>query len=160
MIGSALTKFPLSRRTSGQNIPFDTNMRRLLALLLIGTVGCASLREVASPWLTDRQRTEVIAKARALALDSGILQQSERSAVETRDPKLAYYFTAGVHSAQYCITWRISDGDSIQIYGDGDMLDLKGAKLERLFNQSVQRTGASRFAHNEKDASAPTDSRR
>jgi|KBSSwiStaDraftv2_1062776.scaffolds.fasta_scaffold127025_4 hypothetical protein len=135
-------------------------MKTVLAIVMLSLVGCASIRDVARTSLTAQEREAVIAKARALALESGLVEQSERGVVERLDLELAYYFMAGVHYAQYFITWKVSERDGIQVYGEGDLLDLEGARVKRLSNQTVQRTRASRFVQGEMRVSSAASSDR
>src|SRR5713101_6725410 len=107
-------------------------MKVLVGILLLSLTGCASIRDVAQSSLTREQRRTVIARARGLALESGLLRESERAVVGSEDPKLAYYWMAGVHYAQYSITWTFSEGEGVTVYGQGDMLLLEGAKVKRL----------------------------
>ena len=135
-------------------------MKSLICILLLTLTGCASIRDVARSSLTREERLAVISRARTIALESGVVRESERAAVESGDPKLAYYFMAGVHYAQYSITWTFSDHEGVTVHGQGDMLLLDGAKVKRLPNQVVQRTGANRFAQSETLTSSAAGSRR
>lgn len=118
-------------------------MRHLLCFLLLAMTGCASLRDATSSSLTRDEMVMVVARARTMALGSGLLQESERAVVESRDPKVAYYFMAGVHCAQYFITWQFSDHQGVTVYGQGDVLSLEHAKVKRLPNKALHATAAA-----------------
>ena len=114
---------------------FGKIMRSLICILLLILTGCASVRDVARSSLTREQRQTVIARARTLALESGLVRESERAIVETDEPKMAYYFMAGVHFAQYSISWKFSEHQRVNVHGEGDILLLNGAKVERMPNE-------------------------
>ena len=85
----------------------------------------------------------VVSRARALALGSGLVQESERAVVESGDPKVAYYFLSGVHYAQYFITWKFSEREGVTVCGQGDLLTLDGAEVKRLPNKALHATAAA-----------------
>ena len=109
-------------------------MKPLICILLLAMTGCASLRDVARSSLTHDERVTVVSHARTLALGSGLVHESERVIVESSDPNVAYYFMSGVHYAQYSITWKLSEHESVTVCGQGDLLTLDGAEVKRLPN--------------------------
>jgi hypothetical protein len=118
-------------------------MKYLLCVFLLGVTSCAFLRELDGSSLTHDERATVIARARTLALASGVVQESERAVVQSTNPSMSYYFLSGVHYAQYFISWRFADKKGVLVSGQGSMLTLEGAVVKRFPARPLRATAAA-----------------
>lgn len=74
----------------------------------------------------------VIERAREIATTSHLVRgNSEVDLIRTRDPSFRYYFLAKPY-ADYAIRWPVTDGESISVHGQGNILELEGATVERI----------------------------
>ena len=105
-------------------------MKLLLSILVLTLAGSQGIKETTRTNLTAQERLQVVARARELVKESGLLSEAEKGVVAASDPKVAYYRLAG-RFAQYTITWSFSDGSAIVIYGEGNLPELTGAKVMR-----------------------------
>ncbi len=117
-------------------------MRSLLCILLLAMTGCASWGIPGSS-LTQEERATVVSRARALALGSGLVHESERAVVESDDPTMSYYFLSGRHDADYWLTWKVSAHERVTVRGRGDLLTLEEAEVKRLPDKAGQTTAAA-----------------
>ena len=107
-------------------------VKYLVCISLFTLAACASVRDLANTSvMTEDQWAAVLPRARAVALQSGMVRESERSIIETSNPHVSYYFLSGIHYAQYFITWEFSDQEAVTVSGQGDMLSLEGAEVNR-----------------------------
>jgi hypothetical protein len=113
-------------------VTFTKLARFILCIVLLSIPGCSSLKGFSRTTLTQEEAVAVVARARTLALESGLVRKSERTTVETGAPKLAYYFTAGRRYARYSVAWQFSGAEGVSVFGQGDILSLVGAEVKRL----------------------------
>lgn len=100
----------------------------LFALCLAACTG----QSLTSSNLSPPEFNHVTELARQRTLASGLLRnEQEIQLIKLNAPKMSYYFLARP-DASYLITWNLSSHERLVISGQGNILELEGATLQRI----------------------------
>ena len=95
----------------------------LISLLVFWLTSCRS-----PALFSDREVEQIIELARARVLEKmPDLDDKSKIIIRTSRPHLAYYKTAGTYS-QYELSWLITSNREVVVSGQGDILQLEGAR--------------------------------
>jgi hypothetical protein len=118
-------------------------MKHFVWVLLFAITGCITVPELTRSWPPPEEWPVIYARARTIALASGLVRELDRAVIESSVPMVHFHVMSNIHDVSYVITWRVSECEILTIHGRGDMFTLDRARVERLPNKALPATAAA-----------------